>query len=507
MRNLRHISLILVFLSGFFSCSKFEDLNTDPNKTSSVTPQLLATNLILQSVTYPSVGKDFLYKDMLSKYISYMEGATSYQYNKIERTEFSSLIKLTNVEKMIAASKGSVYEDSYHALGKFIRAYTFFNLTLNVGDIPYSEALQAEEGIYNPKYDTQKDVFEGILKELEEASILFGSGRDFPGDPIYEGNVLKWQKATNCLALKVLTHLWRKTSDTDLNVVSRFNAIVTGNHLFESNSDNFQLVYSDLEVEHYPFYNSSFRKYPIMSTTIVEKMKEFGDYRLFYYAEPAESMILLGKLPNDWDAYTSIDPSEDFNLISAKYSAKEISGINQRYYELDKGEPTFLLSYAEQCLIVAEGILRGWTGGDAKAFYDQGVRSAMQFTADNTPDESMFHHDMKITSEVIDAYLLGPGVLFAGSLEEKLQKIFQQRYFLGFMQDGWNSFNEFRRTGYPVLPINELTNLNSVKGQMPQRWMYPSKELSFNRAQVEEAINRQFGGNDDVNELMWILKL
>jgi len=56
------------------------------------------------------------------------------------------------------------------------------------------------------------------------------------------------------------------------------------------------------------------------------------------------------------------------------------------------------------------------------------------------------------------------------------------------------------------LPVNELTNLNSVKTQLPRRWLYPSKELSNNRSQVEEAITRQFGGNDDVNELMWILQ-
>ncbi len=74
------------------------------------------------------------------------------------------------------------------------------------------------------------------------------------------------------------------------------------------------------------------------------------------------------------------------------------------------------------------------------------------------------------------------------------------------MQDGWNSYYEFRRVGYPVLPVNELTNLNAVKAQLPRRWLYPAKELSNNRAQVEEAISRQFSGNDDVNELMWILQ-
>lgn len=500
------ISIILtVALVGFNSCSKFDDLNTDPNNTTKVTAELLATNLILESFNYPGVGKDFLYKDMLAKYISYMEGVTSYQYNKIERTYFSSLVKLTNVEKMIGAAQGSIYEDSYRAIGHFVRAYTFYNLSMSVGDIPYTEAIQGEAGIYNPKYDTQRDVFIAILDELEQAATLFGSGRNFAGDPIYDGNVQKWQKASNSLALKVLTHLWKKTDDADLRVIERFNTIVTGKPIMQSNSDNLQLVYSDIEVEYYPFYNSSFRNYPIMSTTIVDKMKEFEDYRLFYFAEPADAQIAAGLTPDDWEAYVGVNPSDDFSSIGARYNAGQISGINPRYYNLSKGEPTFLVSYAEQCFIIAEGILRGWTTGDAKTYYEKGVQAAMLFVANNTPDDAQYHHGRKITSAIITEYIAKPSVAFAGSTEEKLQKIFQQRYFIGFMQDGWNSYYEYRRVGYPEWPINEQTNLNSIPSKIPVRWMYPSNELSYNRQNVEEAIARQFNGNDDVNELMWIL--
>ncbi|MBL7903564.1 MAG: SusD/RagB family nutrient-binding outer membrane lipoprotein [Bacteroidales bacterium] len=506
MRRVLIYSLITLAVLFTGSCSKFEDLNTDPDNTSKVTPQLLATNLILQTAKYPSVGKDFLYKDMFAKYISYMEGSTGYQYNKIDRTYFSPLVKLTNVEEMIQAAKGSVTEDSYVALGHFLRAYTFFNLTLSVGDIPYSEALQGESGLYNPKYDTQKDVFLGILSELETASEMFGSARDFDGDPIYKGKVAKWQKATNVLELKVLSHLLKKTDDPDLRVAERFNSIVNSNKLFQSSNDNFQLVYSNVQVEYYPFFNSNFRKYPIMSTTIVDKMKELGDYRLFYFADPANAQLGAGYVASDWEAYVGVDPSDNYNDISSDYTAKKISGINSRYYMLEQGEPTFLLSYAEQCFIIAEGILRGWTNGDAKTFYDQGVQAALQFTAYYTPDNSSYHHGRKITTDVINTYLSADGVAFSGTLEEKLQKIFQQRYFMGFMQDGWNTYYEYRRTGYPAMPINESTNQNSDKTKMPVRWMYPEKELSYNRANVEEAINRQFNGNDDVNELMWILK-
>jgi hypothetical protein len=36
--------------------------------------------------------------------------------------------------------------------------------------------------------------------------------------------------------------------------------------------------------------------------------------------------------------------------------------------------------------------------------------------------------------------------------------------------------------------------------------MYEQREYDYNRENVEEAVRRQYNGNDDVNEVMWILK-
>lgn len=503
----RTLTIFLLVVGILLSrCSRFDEWNTDPNNASVVSPSLLATDLILGVVKYPSVGKDFLYKDMLAKYISYMEGATNYQYNKLERADFYSLIKLVNVQKMNEAAKGTVYENSYNALGHFIRAYTFFRLTLMVGDIPYTDALKGEQGVYNPSYESQRDVILGLLDELETADSLFAIGRNFEGDPVFEGDVIKWRRATNALSLKILTHLWNRTGDKEFGVIDRFRKICSSGNLMQSNNDNFQLVYGNQQVEYYPFFNSNFRKYPIMSTTITDQMKALGDYRLFYFAEPAPALIASGKKPEDWDAYAGVNPSDDFNDISAKYVAGEVSGINLRYYELETGEPTYLLSYAEQQFIIAEGILRGWFPGDTSYYYQEGIRAALEFVASNTPDNPKFHHNRRINEEVIAQYLNSAPVILSGSIVDKLHQVFLQRYFLGFMQDGIDSYFENRRTGYPLFPVNEQTNLNSLPDRMPRRWMYPAKELSCNREELQKAIDRQFGGNDDVNETMWILQ-
>lgn len=42
--------------------------------------------------------------------------------------------------------------------------------------------------------------------------------------------------------------------------------------------------------------------------------------------------------------------------------------------------------------------------------------------------------------------------------------------------------------------------------KVPARWRYPAVEFNNNSDQVTEAIKRQYGGIDDPNQLMWILK-
>lgn len=75
-----------------------------------------------------------------------------------------------------------------------MKAYKLFYKSLEVGDIPYSDALKGEEGVQKPKYDTQKEVMRQVLEDLEEAYTLFSSGSDFDGDPIFGGDTENWKR-------------------------------------------------------------------------------------------------------------------------------------------------------------------------------------------------------------------------------------------------------------------------------------------------------------------------
>ncbi|AWO00888.1 SusD/RagB family nutrient-binding outer membrane lipoprotein [Chitinophaga alhagiae] len=500
------IAALVILAAG---CSKFDEINTNPDKPTHVTSGMLATKLIL-NITKDDISsqKSFLYNFMLSKYVAWSEFPEASQYNKFGRTSFDGLVILNNVPQMVRYATDEGKHNAYKGLGHFLRAWKFFQLTMQVGDMPYSEALKGEsDNVINPKYDTQKEVFMGILTELDSADVLFSKAASFDGDPVYNGNAAKWRKLANSFQLKVLINLYRKAGDTDLKVKERFQQIVSARPVFESNADNFALKYSDKAGQKYPFFkeNNQFIIYNMLTTTLIDQLKTLQDRRLFYYAKPSPVEITGGKTANDWTAYKGIDAAAVYSDLSKVASSKDFSAMNERYTEIPQGEPFCLLSFAQLKFILAEGAARGWITG-AENYYKQGITAAMEFVAGNTPDDARFHHNMKIDAASIQTYLAGPDVAFGATLAEQVEQIAVQQYLATFLHAPNNGYYEYRRTGYPALPVNPASNQNTMPDRIPRRWLYPQKELDYNGEHVKAAISTQYGGNDDANVDMWILK-
>lgn len=506
----KHYLLAGLVLLASAGCSHFDEINSNPDAASNVTAPMLATKLIL-NVTDETINsqKAFMQPFMLGKTILYTEFAEPQQYNDLGRTTYDVLPVLTNVEKMNAYAVSSTAKDSYAALGRFIRAWKFFGLTMRVGDIPYSNALKGETGGVAPTYDTQKQVFQGILNELDEANTLFAKGIKFDGDPIYGGDAAKWRKLVNTFELHVLLNLYKKTGDADLKVTDRFKDIVANRPLFQSNADNFQLIYSDLAGQRYPFYklgNPSII-YTMVSGTLTDKLKALDDRRLFYYANPSPVQISKGKAVNDPTAYIGTDPSMVYADVSKIYATKDYSNVNSRYMELPAGEPVFLLSYAQLKFMLAEATVRGWiTGTPAATHYSDGITAAMTFTTNNTPNDPAYHHNMPITVDYISSYVASAKVKLTGTAEQQIEQIETQRFISTFLQAPYDAFFENRRTGYPVFPVNPASNVNVPGTKLPVRWLYPQSELDYNGTNVKTALTSQYNGNDNTNEVMWIMK-
>ena len=90
--------------------------------------------------------------------------------------------------------------------------------------------------------------------------------------------------------------------------------------------------------------------------------------------------------------------------------------------------------------------------------------------------------------------------------ETQIEQIICQKFITNFLQSPGTTFFETRRTGYPRMGVNPLSNMNVPNDKIPLRWLYPNEELNYNSKNVNAAISSQFGGTEDFMGVMGILK-
>lgn len=503
----KYAAALLMVATSLLGCSKFDEINTDPNTTTEVSASLLCTSAILSIAKFSGRdAKAYITENALAKYVGYAnEGQLAEQYNLLGNGSFSSMTILPNLDKMLLYAKEGTSENAYKGVAAFVQAYMFYNLTMQMGDIPCSDANGGANSHYQPKYDPQKEVFIRILDDLKAADGFFAEATTFAGDPTpYKGDPVKWREAANSFALKVLMTLSKKVDDPDLQVKSRFKTITTTGNLLKKTADYFGLNYSTQNKHPLSGTNDLFTSRTILSSLLVNNLKKLNDRRLFYYADPAKAEITAGRSENQMEAYVGVNVAIDYATMNAGHSANKYSLINSRYLKEEASEPRMLITYAEQQLILAEASVLGWINtGTTETYYKQGVTSALEELKNTNPS---YAHGMAIDQNYIDQYLSGQAVL-KSTTTDKLRQIWMQRYIHEFMKDGLTSYFEYRRNTYPAFPINPATSLNANDvNAIPMRWLYPASETDYNRENLIKALDRQYDGYDEINKIMWLLK-
>lgn len=524
--NIVLLSLLMVFS---MSCEKtFEELEVNPNS-----PVSVPASLVLQGIEadmYNNTGRPFSAEMRWNQF--YLSNYNYYATNEYTWTAAPDhFMTLKNVVKMEeeAIKLGADAVNPYTAAGKFFRAFFYDQMSKRVGDLPMSESLKGVENL-NPKYDTQKQVYVQILKLLEDSNAEFSTliakgNQTLTGDFYYGGDLKKWQKAVNAFQLRVLVSLSKKEADSDLGVKAKFAAIVsnpTKYPLFASNSESLQFV-SNL-YNKYPSNPDNFgfdATRQNMSKAYVERLTERKDPRVMVTCEPAGGALKAGKLASDFSAYAGAEAGEDLSDMSSKAGINNGSDFapgvysfqnRKRYYSNYVGENTFILGYSEMCFNIAEGVNRGWATADAEKWYNQGISASMEFygikDGSNTmtysktgsrdaADARTFNIDFKMADYVSQANVKYE----AGTAG--IEKILTQKYLAFFMNSGMEAYFNWRRTGFPKF-YQGVGNGNS--NRIAVRWQYPLSERTTNATNYKAAIASQFGGKDDINDMVWMLK-
>lgn len=504
MKNIGKIVFIFTAMLVTAACDKdFEEINTNPNVPTTVTPDLLLSGVIRNTIN-DQVGEAWSIGNIVIQHTAKIQFVNEDRYLWGERSGVWNSVygNMRNVQNIINFAEQSVpVQNNYLGIALIMKSWMFSVATDTYGDIPYSEATTGKiSGNYVPKYDSQEEIYNGILADLKRANDILGTSAEaVSGDLIYGGSVAKWKKLANSLRLRYLMRISNKRS-----VSADIQAILddpTTNPLFENNADNATLVYQTSAPNQWPLYTTrvgSFDEFRL-SKTLGDYLESTSDPRLAVFARPTEKSVVDGSpvvegIPNGL---------EDTQALSYNGGPQNVSRVGLTFACLvcnDAGKPApvanasrgLIMTYAELQFILAEARERNFTTtGTAETYYLNGINANLDYYRSIVPAD--YQIDLTLPAD----YFTQDALAYSGSQEEKLNKIGTQKWVALFF-NGLEAWFDWRRTGYPVLTPG-ASNLNN--DLIPVRYIYPQTEQALNAANRSDAVARQ--GADVINTSVW----
>jgi hypothetical protein len=461
------------------ACSKsFLDVNTNPNAVTDVPAKVLLSNT--------TVGMAFSNSNEIGKatalLMQYTAGisnnAASYdQWNlgSFDNTWSNELYAnvLNNLGIIIQKSEGR--SKAYSGIAKLEQAYTFSMITDLWGDVPYSQAGQGldEAGLpkfSQPRFDEQMDIYLGNsskgIKSLlnlvrEGLSDIAVNGPSRPGidpgadDVVYNGDLSKWTRFGSSLLFKIALQVSNKAPDTTKNVI---NDIIINNKPYINAIDgslDFNVRFTAVNPNAYYLQDvgGSIPNTQMLSNRFLALARAQDDsLRLSkFFIKPAPVFV----------GYDNGSPFAAPAATTRSYYGVYVLGATR------SGEaPVRLITAFRNYFILAEAALRFGVTGDPNTYYQNGIRAAMKSAG--------------LTDAEITAYFTArPDIVtLTGTTEQKLKQIITQKY-MASVGNALESYNDYRRTGYPVLTPPILT-AGDDPAVFPQRFPYTVGESSTN---------------------------
>jgi hypothetical protein len=475
---MKQIFFVVLAASLLAACNKFDsDINENPNLPSQASNTQLLANAMRSLPGLSSNPQGNLYAQHLSETMF-----TDISRYNVVFYNFYGLYTgpLMNIQQVLTAkaynsNEGPIADQV--AVAKILKAYFFWHATDRWGDLPYTDALKGNSD-FTPVYDKQQVIYDSIFRLLDEANAMIVTGT-IKNDIVYSGDMTKWKKLANTIHLLAALRLSKVDA---AKASSEFNKALTAG-IMTSNSDN--VVYKHLadannENYWYNVFTVLNRRWYAVSEPLVNYMKPLNDPRLPIYANKNSAGNYVGLkfgLPGDV-------------VNTGQYVLNNISLLRDSLRL--QNSPVQLVTYAEALFAKAEAAKLGWiAGGDAEAManynlaIDQSIRQWY----------GVFRPAYAFTTE-ISGYLAQPGVVYNAATA--LQQIATQKWVHLFL-NGYEAWAEWRRTSFPAL----LPPDNNSGKPIPRREGYPTNERLNNTSNYNEAVQRQFGGADDLNGRVW----
>jgi len=489
------------------SCDDYLNINTNPNKPTSVSADLVlpqaiaATALVLNQ--YNNYGMQIGgYAANAGGYGGFNE-TVSYAYtpNNYSNLWSNSYDNLEDYQYILNQTDGDDAKVYFNAAARIMKAYGFQLLVDAYDDIPYTDALQGAE-LLVPTYEDAAAIYPKLAAELDAAITTINTGlaaavapdpiTDF--DIIFKGNMTNWIKLANTIKLRLLIRGNGKATfpnaTFDPTGFLTTDAIINPGYARDNNRQN-----PAWNTWAFAYTGSAGNKAWIPTTFIMTfynatKINDPVRGAATYYQFPATGTNQLGY------ESTGIPKSPDGSFwypganrvgTSAGNATGVLKGPNAGYP---------LLIAAESYFLQAEALLNGWTipaAGTANSLYDAGITASFRYimtlpdgTVSGNPTTAAANYQTANNNRLVRYSL-------ATTNAERLEAIITQKYIALNMVNSQEGWNEYRRTGYPTVSGSSPTSTfassasqSTRPDRLPSRILYPTSEIQYNPTNVPQ---------------------
>lgn len=489
-------------LIGLNACDAgFDEMNVNKTAAVAINPVFALNNAIVNT-TPPSgtvVYEMGIVQQIVSPNSGVLTGANFNQDNRdntqqIWQRYYRSVIR--NTYDVIATTKDPSRTNLVN-MAKILQSYAFLVLTDTYGDIPYTEAGKGytDQMVY-PKYDKQQAVYAGIIKDVSDAVAALDAAKTREtADVLFGGDVAKWKKFGNSLLLRVGMRLSKVDATQAQSLVAK--AVAGG--VITSNSDNVIIRHDANYLNSIgQLLNATEANNFYLAAPFVDYLKKTNDPRL---KSIAVRYVGATSGTQQTAAKAVIDPAVQIGMPFG-YDNSSISGPVKSlglasFYDFSQADRTrmnkttaraYLLTASQTNLLIAEAITKGWVSGNAKDYFDAGVKAHMD-------QVSEMDANSVVSTSAADAYLAANPFSATTALEQ-----INTQYWISSFLNGPEAFANFRRSGFPKLTANPFPG-KAIKGDFINRLTYPNSEISVNSVNVKGAIANQ--GADDLDTKVW----
>ena len=450
--------LLTVLSLTITGCSNFLDINDNPNKSETAEPRLVLPSA--QAAIALVVGNHFqIYGGIWSQYWTQNFGNSQYksveqylvQASDFDRPWQSLYADAMTDLQLITAQAGEPKYRQCAAIALILKAYDLQLLTDAFGDVPLKDALKGEsDENYAPKYDTQAEVYDSIFAMIDRAKGWIDPESAFvPGaeDLIYGGAMDQWTRFANTLKLRAylrLAYVDAAKAEAGVRALQGAEFLTEAGQInYISTGGNNNPLYAEL-------YALGRARQLRASNTLFKEMQERNDPRIDVYFQ----LVAGVRRGMDQGAY-DIGPNGSTPAV--------IFGADPQQNAAASAPVKFISDY-ESYFLQAEAAARGWLTGSAVNLYQQGIQASF------------------------DAYSATPGTYIttqvaafpATGLEAQLKAIITQKYFAMALNQNFEAWTEWRRTGYPDDFFVKPATGTLPAGTYPARFLYPNSELTRN---------------------------